>query len=61
VLYIIGTVAGILSLVLSAPVRDAQNLLTGVAANANQVIVATLFVLLMGLSLAMVPVVLYPS
>ncbi len=60
VLYIIGTVAGILSLVLSAPLRDTQNLLTSVAANANQVIVATLFVLLMGLSLAMVPVVLYP-
>ena len=60
VLYIIGTVAGILSLVLSQPVRDAQDSLAGVAANANQVIVATLFVLLMGLSLAMVPVVLYP-
>ena len=60
VLYIIGTVAGILSLVLSAPVRDAQDSLASVAANANQVIVATLFVLLMGLSLAMVSVVLYP-
>ncbi len=60
VLYIIGTVAGILSLVLSQPVRDAQDSLAGVAANANQVIFATLFVLLMGLSLAMVPVVLYP-
>ena len=60
VLYIIGTVAGILSLVLSQPVRAAQDALAGVAANANQVIVAALFVLLMGLSLAMVPVVLYP-
>jgi hypothetical protein len=60
VLYIIGTVAGILSLVLSQPVRDALDSLTGVAANANQVIVAALFVLLMGMSLAMVPVVLYP-
>jgi hypothetical protein len=60
VLYIIGTVAGILSLALSQPVRAAQDALAGVAANANQVIVATLFVLLMGLSLAMVPVVLHP-
>jgi hypothetical protein len=60
VLYIIGTVAGILSLALSQPVRAVQDSLAGVAANANQVIVATLFVLLMGLSLAMVPVVLYP-
>jgi hypothetical protein len=60
VLYIIGTVAGILSLALSQPVRDAQDSLTSAAANANQVIVATLFVLLMGLSLAMFSVVLYP-
>jgi hypothetical protein len=60
VLYIIGTVAGILSLALSQPVRDAHDLLASVAANANQMIIATLFVLLMGLSLAMVPVVLYP-
>ena len=60
VLYIIGTLAGILSLVLSQPVRDAQDFLTSAAANANQALVATLFVLLMGLSLAMVPVVLYP-
>ena len=60
VLYIIGTVAGILSLALSAPVRDAQNVLISVAASANQVRIAALFVMLMGLSLAMVPIVLYP-
>ena len=60
VLYIIGTVAGILSLALSAPVRDAQNVLISVAANANQVRIAAIFVMLMGLSLAMVPIVLYP-
>jgi hypothetical protein len=60
VLYIIGTVAGILSLVLTQPLRDAQDLLAGAAANANQVTVAALCVLLMALSLAMVPVVLYP-
>jgi hypothetical protein len=60
VLYIIGTVSGILSLALSAPVRDTQDLLTSVAANADQLRVAALFVLLMGLSLAMFSVVLYP-
>jgi hypothetical protein len=60
ILYIIGTFAGILSLALSGPVRDGQNVLASVAANAGQVRVATLFVLLMGLALAMVPVVLYP-
>lgn len=60
VLYIIGTVAGILSLVLSQPLRDASDPLAGAATNANQVIAAALCVLLMCLSLAMVPVVLYP-
>jgi hypothetical protein len=60
VLYIIGTVAGILSLALSQPLRDARDPLAGAAANANQVTIAALCVLLMCLSLAMVPVVLYP-
>ncbi len=59
-LYIIGTVAGVLSLALSAPLRDPQNLLTSVAANAGQVRSAALCVLLMGLSLAMIPIVLHP-
>jgi hypothetical protein len=60
VLYIIGTVAGMLSLALSEPLRTTQDFLAGAAANANQVIAAALCVLLMCLSLAMVPVVLYP-
>ncbi len=60
VLYIIGTLAGILSLALSQPLRAAQDLLASAAANTNQVIAAALCVLLMCLSLAMVPVVLYP-
>lgn len=60
VLYIIGTVAGILSLALSQPLRDARDPLAGAAAHANQVIVAALCVVLMCLSLALIPVVLYP-
>jgi hypothetical protein len=60
VLYIIGTVSGILSLVLSAPVRDAEDLLVNVAANENQIILGALCVLIMGLALAMVPVVAFP-
>jgi hypothetical protein len=60
VLYIIGTVAGILSLALTQPLRGAQHLLPVAAANANLVIVAALCVLLMCLSLALVPVALYP-
>ena len=45
VLYIIGTVAGALSLSFSAPVHNAQNLLANVAANASQVRIATLLVM----------------
>ena len=60
VLYIIGTVAGILSVVFSTPILDGPDFLTKVSANENQFITAALFVLLMGLSLALVPVVLFP-
>src|SRR6476620_11167186 len=60
VLYIIGTVAGITGLALSEPLRAGGDFLAGAAANANQVIVAAFFTLLMGLALALVPVVLYP-
>ncbi len=60
VLYIIGTVAGIASLALSQPLHASGDPLAAAAANANQLIVAALCVLLMCLALAMVPVVLYP-
>ena len=59
VLYIIGTVAGILSVVISTPILDGPDFLIKVAANENQIVVAALFVLLMGLALAMVPVMLF--
>lgn len=59
-LYIVGTVAGILSLALSQPLRAAHDPLAGAAAHANQVTGAALCVALMSLALAMVPVVLYP-
>ncbi len=60
VLYILGTVAGILSVILTQPVADAQDYLAAVTANENQVIIGALFVLTMGLALAMIPVVLFP-
>ena len=60
VLYIVGTVAGILSLALSQPLRDAPDPLAAAAAYANQVTAAALCVILTSLALAMVPVVLYP-
>ncbi len=44
-LYITGTVAGVLSLALSQPLRDAHDPLAGAAANAGQVTVAALLVI----------------
>jgi hypothetical protein len=59
VLYIIGTVSGILSMAFSGPLREAAYL-GSIAVNPNQIVVAALFVLLMGLALALVPIVLFP-
>ncbi len=60
ILYIIGTVAGILSVVVSGPLLGAPDFLANVASNPNQLTTGVLLVLLMGLALAMVPVVLFP-
>jgi hypothetical protein len=60
VLYIIGTVAGILSVVFMTPVLDDPDYLVKVSANENQILIGSLFVLTMGLALAMVPVMLFP-
>lgn len=59
-LYITGTVAGVLSVVFSTPILDGPDFLVKVSSNETQFVIATLFVLLMGLSLAMVPVILFP-
>jgi hypothetical protein len=59
VLYIIGTVSGILSMTTSGSVREAAYL-SSVAANPNQIVIAALLVLLMGLALALVPIMLFP-
>ncbi len=60
VLYIIGTVAGMLSVVFTQPVIDAQDYLAVVSANANNVTIGALLILSMGLALAMIPIVLFP-
>jgi hypothetical protein len=60
VLYIVGTVAGILSVVCTQSIFTAPDVLSEVSAQPNQLVVGMLFVLTMGLSLAMVPVLLYP-
>src|SRR5512144_1045808 len=60
VLYITGTVAGVLSKVVSAPVRDASDPLAAASQHSDAVVTSALLVLVMGLSLAFVPIVLFP-
>ena len=59
ILWIIGTVAGVLSLISYGHI-DSPDYLTAVSANENQVLIGTLFILIMGFALAMVPVMLFP-
>jgi len=60
VLFIIGTVAGILSVVFTGSILGDPGYLIKISANENQIIIGALFVLIMGLALAMVPVVMFP-
>ena len=60
VLFIIGTVSGILAAVVTAPIRAGSTFPLNISASEPQWIIGTLLILLMGLSLAMVPVLLYP-
>jgi hypothetical protein len=60
ILYVTGTVAGVLSMVAIAPVRDASDPLAAAVAHSGAVVTGALLVLVMGLSLAFVPVVLFP-
>jgi len=60
ILFIIGTVAGILSVIFTGPILDGPDYLNMVAANENQLKAGVLFVLIMGLALAMVPVMMFP-
>jgi Domain of unknown function (DUF4386) len=60
VLFIIGTVAGIASVVIAGSVLSDPEYLTKIAANANPITLGALCVLTMGLALALVPVVIFP-
>lgn len=60
VLFIIGTVAGILSVVFTGAILNAPDYLMKVSANENKIIIGALFVLVMGFALAMVPVMMFP-
>ena len=60
VLFIIGTIAGMLSHVLTGPVLGGSDVLVNVSAHEIQIIAGALCVLIMGLALAMVPVMMFP-
>ena len=60
VLFIIGTVAGILSVVVTGSILADPEYLMKVSANGNQIIIGALLVLTMAFALAMVPVMLFP-
>ena len=60
VLYIIGTIAGMLSHVLTDLILGDPDYLVNVSANEIQIIAGALFVLIMGFALAMVPVMMFP-
>ena len=60
ILFIIGTVSGILAGVFTAPIQAVATYPLNVSGSETQWIIGTLLILLMGLSLAMVPVLLYP-
>jgi hypothetical protein len=60
VLFIIGTVMGVLSVVFVSPVLDGPGYLARVAANPAPLILGAFCVLAMGLALAMVPLALFP-
>lgn len=60
ILFIIGTVSGILSAVCTGDIFTDPDYLIRIAENEPQVLLGAAFVLLMGFSLAMVPVMMYP-
>lgn len=60
VLYIIGTVAGILSVLVTQPILGAPDYLGKIAADDTPIVIGSLLVLTMGLALVGVPLLLYP-
>jgi hypothetical protein len=60
ILYIIGTLAGVLSMIVSAGLLDGPDYLNVVASNASRAQLVALLVLVMGLPLAMIPAMMYP-
>ena len=60
ILYIAGTVTGILSVVVTGPLHKTEHLLAAVTAGEKTIVGGSLLILAMGFSLALMPVLLYP-
>ena len=60
VLFIIGTVAATLSIVFTEPLLSEPDYLMKISAHESHIIIGALFVLIMGLALALVPVMMFP-
>ena len=60
ILFIIGTVAGILSGLVTLPLLEDADYLSRVATNESQIVLGAVMVLVMGFPLAMIPVIMFP-
>jgi len=60
VLFIVGTVAGVLSVVFTGSILGDPDYLSKVSVNETHIIIGALLVLIMGFALAMVPVIIFP-
>ncbi len=60
ILYLLGTVLGVFSVLVTQSILNVPDYLVQIAKNENRMVVGALFVLAMGLSLALVPILLYP-
>ena len=59
-LFIIGDIAGVLSVIVTGGLLKGSDALTKIAANQDRLVVGALLVLIMGFALALVPVVMFP-
>jgi hypothetical protein len=60
ILYIIGTVSGIMSVVITGRIDNLNEYFIQIASKNNQYVLGTLFILCMGFSLAFIPIIIYP-
>ncbi len=60
VLFIVGDIAGVLSVLVTNGLLKGPDALTKIAGSQNRLVLGALFVLVMGFALAMVPVVMFP-